>query len=90
MAESLYRRNPEGNIIEVLKGRRSLMNRPQTGGESPSVRNPAYVILTGRDKSCGGGGSMTLPRNQTKVQTVYNYSGGSIKPGPDIESCTIE
>lgn len=92
MAESLYRRNPtEGNIINVLKGRRALLDRPQTiNGKSASVRNPAWVQITGRDKSCGGGGSMTLPHDTETWDKTYKNTGGKIKPGPDLESVTLE
>jgi len=90
MAESLYRRNPkEGNIIQVLKARRGLLDRvPQTsGGKSANVRNPAWVKITGRDKSCGGGGSMTLPDHKTTWDTTYKPN---FKPKPSLESVTIE
>lgn len=87
MAESLYRRNPEGNIVTVLRGRKAIMNRPQTGGESPSVRNPCYAFVTGHDKSCGGGGSMQLPHDESTWDLTYKPS---IKPEPDLESVTIE
>lgn len=90
MAESLYRRKPIVQVVDILKSRRGLMTSPQTGGKSTSVRNPAYVILTGHDMRCGGGGEMTLPRDYEKIEDVYRYSGGSIKPGPDVESVTIE
>lgn len=90
MAESLYRRNPkEGNIIKVLQGRRGLMDRvPQTsGGKSASVRNPAWVRITGHDKSCGGGGSMTLPNPTQTWDTTYKPK---FKPKPSLESVNIE
>lgn len=92
MAESLYRRNPEGNVISILKERSSLVKRSNqtASGKSAAVRNPAYATITGHDKSCGGGGSMPLPIEQDKIQQVYNYSGGTIKPSPDLESVTIE
>lgn len=91
MAESYYRRNPEGNIIEILKGRKSLIKKTQTKfGKSASVRNPAWFTITGHDKSCGGGGSKTYPEDKNKIGETYNYGGGSIKPGPDAESLTIE
>lgn len=89
MPESLYRRNPkEGNIIEVLKGRRGLLDKQQTvSGKSASVRNPCWVQITGRDKSCGGGGSMQLPKNTETWDATYKPK---IKPGPDLESVEIE
>lgn len=94
MAESLYRRNPkEGDIIKILQARRALYNKDRVqvqDGKSVSVRNPAWITMTGHDMSCGGGGSMTLPRKQENVHDVYNYGGGSIKPSPDIESAVIE
>lgn len=90
MAESLYRRKPIKDVVDILKSRRGLMTSPQTGGKSTSVRNPAYVILTGHDMRCGGGGEMTLPRDYEQIEDVYRYTGGSIKPGPDVESVTIE
>jgi hypothetical protein len=78
MSESLYRRNPkEGDIINVLKARRQLYNRDyiQTkDGKSASVRNPAWVTLTGYDKSCGGGESKQLPIKTEKIDATY-YSG---------------
>lgn len=92
MAESYFRRNPEDGIIEnVIKPRRGLLNQKQTvGGKSASMRNPAWFTITGYDKSCGGGGSKILPDKMPKIGETYNYSGGSIKPGPDVESLTIE
>jgi len=90
MAESLYRRKPIKDVVDILKARRSLMTSPQIGGKSTSVRNPAYVIITGHDMRCGGGGTMILPRDQDNIEMAYRYSGGGIKPGPDIESVTIE
>lgn len=92
MAESLYRRNPkEGNIINVLKARRGLLDKQQTlKGQSAQVRNPAWISITGHDKSCGGGGSMTLPQDKTTWDDVYRNTGGRIKPGPDIEGVVIE
>lgn len=97
MAESYYRRNPEGNIVDILKSRRGLLDQKQTiNGKSASVRNPAWFTITGYDKSCGGGGSTagggskTYPEDKNKIGEAYNYSGGSIKPGPDVESLTIE
>lgn len=89
MAESLYRRNPiEGNIISVLQGRRKLLDTVQTAnGKSASVRNPCWVTITGRDKSCGGGGSMSLPRDQSTWDTTYQPK---FKPSPDLESVTLE
>ena len=94
MAESLFRRNPkEGDIINILKARRSLYNKDRVqvqDGKSVSMRNPAWITLTGHDMSCGGGGSLTLPRKQESIEDVYNYGGGSIKPFPDLESVVIE
>lgn len=91
MSESLYRRKPEGNIVDILKGRKQLLNIKQTGGQSPSVRNPAYVYITGHDKSCaGGGGTMSLPRGDETIEETYRYYGGGIKPGPDLEGVDIE
>lgn len=88
MAESLYRKNPKGDVEGILKGRRGLLNKPQTvGGKSASVRNPAWASITGYDKSCGGGGSMTLPREQETWDDVYKPN---IKPAPDLVSVTIE
>lgn len=88
MAESLYRRNPEGNIEDIIKGRRGLLNKVQTAnGKSASVRNPAWASVTGYDKSCGGGGSMTLPIVQETWSDVYSPK---IKPSPDLVSVTIE
>jgi hypothetical protein len=88
MAESLYRKNPEGNVEGILKGRRGLLDKTQTaGGKSASVRNPAWAKITGHDKSCGGGGSMTLPRQQETWNDVYKPK---IKPAPDLVSVTIE
>lgn len=89
----MYRREPEGNIMGILSQRSAQAkgNSTQTqGGKSASVRNPAFVSITGRDNSCGGGGKpYDLPRNSSNLNDVY-YSGGSIKPGPDIDSVTIE
>ena len=92
MSESLYRRNPENNVIEkVIKPRRGLLNQQQTiNGKSASMRNPSWVSITGHDMSCGGGGKKTYPDDKDKIQTAYNYSGGSIKPGPDVESVIID
>lgn len=89
MAESLYRRNPtEGNIINVLQGRRKLLDTVQTAnGKSASVRNPCWVKIIGRDKSCGGGGSMTLPKDHSTWDTTY---APNFKPAPDLESVTLE
>jgi len=93
MAESLYRRKPKGNVIDVLKARRKLYNSDfvnTSTGQSTSVRNPCWVTMTGHNKACGGGGDWSLPIKETTVQSLYNYGGGSIKPAPDIESMTVE
>lgn len=89
MSESLYRRNPsEGNIVNVLKGRRGLLDKQQTAnGQSASVRNPCWVRITGRDKSCGGGGSMSLPENHDTWANTYQ---NNFKPRPDVESLNVE
>lgn len=88
MAESLYRRNPEGNPIGILRGRRGLLDKPQTsGGKSASMRNPCWIQITGRDKSCNGGGSMTFPQTKETWDSVYKPS---IKPGPDLISVDID
>lgn len=89
MSESLYRRNPESNPIAVLKARRGMMDKQQTvSGRSASVRNPCFVSIIGHDKSCGGGGTMQLPRSSDSMQSTY-YEGGSIKPGPDLISVSL-
>lgn len=87
--DSLYRRNPEGNVKGILTGRRSLMNKTQTAnGKSASVRNPAWASITGHDMSCDGGGqSRTLPIKQETWDSVYKPK---IKPSPDLVSVTIE
>ena len=89
MPESLYRRNPkEGNVIEIMRARRKLLNATQTvNGKSASVRNPAWVKITGRDKSCGGGGSMALPESQDTWDETYKPT---FKPRPNVESVTLE
>lgn len=91
MAESLYRRNPkEGDPFGILQSRRKLLNQSfvnTSGGKSASVRNPCWVTVTGRDKSCGGGGEKTLPIPQETWDKVYKPK---IKPLPDLESVTIE
>jgi hypothetical protein len=89
MAESVYRRNPkEGNVIKILQGRRNLLDKVQTAnGQSASVRNPCWVQITGRDKSCGGGGSISLPKEQTTWDTTYRPN---FKPSPDLESVNLE
>lgn len=90
MSDSLYRRNPkEGDPFSILRARRGLLDKQQTiGGKSASVRNPCYVSITGYNKSCGGGGSMKLPRDKDNMQDAY-YQGGSIKPGPDLISVSL-
>lgn len=91
MAESLYRRNPVIDVKTILTGRKGLLNNTQTaGGKSASVRNPAWASITGHNNSCQGGPSVTLPRQYDSVQSTYHYSGGSIKPEPDLISVTIE
>lgn len=92
MPESLYRRNTIADVETVIKGRRGLLDRVQTAnGKSASVRNPAWVSITGYDKSCDGDGkSMVLPRQYDTVEETYHYSGGNIKPEPDLVSVTIE
>lgn len=87
MAESLYRRKPIAEVVEILKARRSLITSPQTGGDSTSVRNPCYVKLTGHDKRCNGGGSMKLPFENSSWQSTYKPK---FKPNPDIESVTVD
>lgn len=92
MSESLYRRNPkEGNVINVLKARRGLLDKAQTvNGKSAQVRNPCWVSITGIDKSCGGSGQMTLPQTKETWEDTYKNTGGRIKPGPDLESVQFE
>lgn len=92
MAESLYRRKPEGNVTSILQARSDLVKQSNqtASGKSTSVRNPAYAKITGHDLSCGGSGTMTLPLDQPTIDETYYYTGGSIKPGPDLESVTIE
>lgn len=87
MAESLYRRKPLVDVVNILKARRSLMTSPQTGGDSTSVRNPCYVKLTGHDMRCGGGGTLTLPFDHTTWNSVYRFN---FKPRPDVESVTVD
>lgn len=89
MAESLYRRNPEdGKLLEILKNRSELVRGIQTvNGKSASVRNPCWVQIIGYDKSCGGGGSMTLPESKETWGEVYQPK---LKPRPDLESVTLE
>ena len=90
MAESLYRRKPEGNVIGRLVDRRKFIgqNYVQTkNSKSASVRNPCYISITGVDKSCLGSGQMTLPHDETSWDSVYKPS---IKPGPDLDTVTIE
>jgi len=92
--DSLYRRNPEGDAITVIKNRRALLspNYIQTeNGKSASVRNPAWASVTGYDKSCGNKGTkLTFPRDYSNVADVYHYTGGNIKPEPDLLSLTVE
>lgn len=99
MAESLFRRKLDYQLTDpsgkkgILPARRSLYNKDRVqvqDGKSVSMRSPAWITLTGHDMSCGGGGSLTLPRKQEKIEDVYNYGGGSIKPFPDLESVTID
>jgi hypothetical protein len=86
--ESLYRRNPEGNFIKVIQGRRGLLNQTQySSGKTILARNPAYVVITGKDNSCGGGGTMSLPIVQNTWDAVYQPS---LKMSPDIESVQLE
>lgn len=88
MSESLYRRNPEGNLIDVLKSRSGLLSQQQTvNGKSAQVRNPCFVYVTGHDMSCGGGGSKTFPENRDTWQKEY---GNSFKPRPMLDSARIE
>jgi len=87
MAESLYRRKPIVQVVDILKARRKLMDLPQTGGESTSVRNPCYVKLTGHDMRCGGSGQMTLPFDNQSWDSTYKPK---FKPSPDVESVTID
>jgi hypothetical protein len=86
---SLYRKNPEGDVIGILKGRRGLLDKTQTAnGKSASVRNPAWASITGHDKSCDGDNkSRTLPIKQETWDEVYKPN---IKPSPDLVSVTIE
>lgn len=90
MSESLYRNNPkEGNVFDVLTSRKSILKNPQTGGKSPSVRNPVWVKLWGHDKSCNKKGTQPLTLSVASITDTY-YTGGSIKPAPDLESVTVE
>mgnify|MGYP001560897082 CR=1 FL=1 len=91
MAESLFRRNPEGNVFQVLQARRGLLDKQQTlGGKSAQVRNPCWISITGTDNSCGGGGSMTLPYNKETWDDTYKQTGGKIKPVADLESVQMD
>lgn len=88
MAESLYRRNPISNAFDVIKARRGLLNSVQTlQGKSVQDRNPCFVYITGHDKSCGGGGTKTLPESRETWQSTY---GSSFKPGPELTEVKIE
>ena len=88
MSESLYRRNPEGNVISIIKARNGLLQSQQTvNGKSAQVRNPCFVYITGHDMSCGGGGSMTLPENKDTWEKEY---GSAFKPRPQLDSARIE
>lgn len=95
MSESLYRRNPENakQVEGILRQRSTLVRQSNqtVSGRSASVRNPAYIKITGYSKSCRNpGGSMELPNSSSDISVTYNYNGGNIKPGPDLESVTIE
>jgi hypothetical protein len=87
MSESLYRRNPtEGNLVGILQQRSQQVRGTQTvNGKSASVRNPAWVQIKGYDKSCGGGGSMTLPEVKETWGEVYQPK---LKPRPDLDTVT--
>lgn len=90
MAESLYRRKPEGNVIGRLQERRKFIGKDyvQTkNGKSGSVRNPCFISITGIDKSCVKSGDMTLPHDESTWDLTYKPS---IKPGPDLDTVTIE
>lgn len=88
MSESLYRRNPTNNVFEIIKSRRGLLNGTQTiGGKSVQDRNPCFVTITGHNKSCGGGGSRTLPAERDTWESNY---GNSFKPKPQLETVKLE
>ena len=83
MSESLYRRNPKNNVINVITARRGLVTGKQTiGGKSAQVRNPVFAYVTGHDMSCGGGGSLQIPDNKPTWGEQYS----SFKPKPQLES----
>ena len=87
MSESLYRRNPKNNVINVITARRGLVTGKQTiGGKSAQVRNPVFAYVTGHDMSCGGGGSLQIPDNKPTWGEQYS----SFKPKPQLESVKLE
>ncbi len=90
MSESLYRRNPvEGDPYGILKSRRGLLSSYYDGSRSAAVRDSCYVSLTGHYIGCDGGGSRTVPYNDSNWDDAY-YGGGKRKPRPDLENVTIE
>lgn len=96
MAESLYRRNPLAGVGILQDRSRQLKEKQTVNRKSASMRNPAFVKITGYDKRCGGGGSLQLPLDTKTWEKTYKTGPDSlplnskIKPAPDLESVQIE
>lgn len=92
MAESLYRRKPEGDAITVLTNRSTLLktNINTIHGKSAQVRDPVYIWIEGICNACkDGGGSLKLPREEHTWDSVYKHRN-TIKTGPQLEEVIIE
>lgn len=90
MAESLFRRNPVDNFIDILKERRSQLDSPRfMSGKSAQVRNPAYIKLIGTCNMCGGpkGKSKQIPYKEESWNAMY---GPKFKSVPVLKSVSIE
>ena len=93
MSESVYRRNPIGNFIDVLKERSGLLRKNQgIHGRSIMDRAPAYISITGTCNKCKGClvSTMELPFNRTTWDETYKPHPTTIKPYPTLKSVTIE
>lgn len=90
MSESVYRRNPIGDFVKVLRGRSGLLNQRQgMSGASIMDRAPAFVVLEGRCNKCKGCAvpSMRLPHDAKTWDAAYKPSP---KPYPTLQSVTLE
>lgn len=89
MSENPFKRNPQGNAVGILETRSAALKGGHSGFYKVGTRHPAWVSITGEDRSCNGGGSITLPLTQDNLLLEYDFFN-ELKPNPIISDVTIE